>query len=79
MTQGIFYGLRPTSTALISAALLGFIKMVLFFGGNLVISGINWLNLALFLGFFAIIQLKDVHPVLVIGLGAGIGIVLNLV
>ena len=79
LTQGIFYGLRPTSAGLISAALLGFIKMVVFFGGNLVLSGINWLNLALFLGFFGLIKFKNIHPVLVIGLGAAMGMLLHLV
>lgn len=79
LTQGIFYGLRPTSTALITAALISFIKMVVFYSGQISFSGINGLNLALFLGFFAFVQRKDPHPVFVICLGALVGMVLHLV
>ncbi|HZK09459.1 MAG TPA: chromate transporter [Clostridia bacterium] len=78
LTQGIFYGLRPTSTALIAAALLGFLRMVVFLGEEIVLSGVNWLNILLFLGFFALIKTKKTHPVLVIAIGAALGMILDL-
>lgn len=79
LTKGVFYGLRPTSAALITAALLGFIKMVLFNSGLVALSEINLINLILLLAFIGLIKLKDLHPILVIALGAVLGMVFQLV
>ena len=79
LTKGVFYGLRPTSAALITAALLGFIKMVLFNSGLVALSEINLINLILLLAFIGLIKLKVLHPILVIALGAVLGMVFQLV
>lgn len=79
ITGGIFYGLRPTSAALIAAALLGFVRMVIFNSGALSLGEINWVNLAFLGGFILLIKIRDVHPILLIGLGAVLGVVFKLV
>lgn len=78
LTQGIFYGLRPTSAALIAAALLGFVRMVLFNTSELALSSLNWINLLFLLGFVILLKLRDIHPIFVIALGAGLGMIFGL-
>ena len=78
LMAAIFFGLRPTSVALITAALLGFIQMALFEGGVLSLGNLNLFYTGLFLAFIVLVQLKKVHPALIIVLGAGLGMLLKL-
>ncbi len=78
LMAAIFFGLRPTSVALITAALLGFIQMALFEGGVLSLGNLNLFYTGLFLAFVVLVQLKKVHPALIIVLGAGLGMLLKL-
>ena len=74
----VFFGLRPTSVALITSALFGFIQLTLFKGGIFSLGNFQIYNAFLFVCFFLIIQVKKVHPAYIILLGAAIGMLLKL-
>lgn len=77
-TEAIFYGLRPTSTALIAAALVGFVKMVLFHSGIVSLGGLDLKNLVFLLAFIGLLKLREIHPIGLIVLGAVFGMVFKL-
>ncbi|HPZ00119.1 MAG TPA: chromate transporter [Clostridiales bacterium] len=85
----VFRGLRPASTGLIAAAALSLFFLALFpdFSGDLLhdAAGIrgtfNLTNTLCFLGLFVCTQIpkiKDLHPILFILAGAGLGLLLQL-
>lgn len=78
LMKAIFFGLRPTSVALITSALFGFIQMTLFQGGVVNLSSISVLNTALFFLIFALVSVKKIHPAFVILFGAALGMLLKL-
>ena len=80
--QDIFYGLRPASTGLIIAAGLGVAKIV-FLRTDLLESTnvLEWLNyktILLAVGLHILMKKVEIHPILVIGISALVGIVCKL-
>lgn len=84
-----FSMLRPASTALVAAAGFGVLLVVFFniekitfdmFGnGQVIISGVNWIQILMFGCFLAAMRIfKKVHPLVFILIAAGLGIVLGL-
>ncbi len=77
IVDGVFYGLRPASVALITAAGLSVAVKVLADPGG----GVSWLALALCVGLFVLMQftpLKKIHPVVFIAASAVLGILFRL-
>ena len=76
-----FYGIRPASTALITAALIGLMAISLFgtsTAGLLHISSVNIKPLILFALLMAVTNIKkvkDLHPIVFIAASAVIGII----
>lgn len=71
--EAVFYGLRPASTALISAALITVAKMALFVP-------LNWKAIVLAAAVFALLQVKPfkkLHPILFIAAGAAAGVLFS--
>ena len=80
--KDIFYGLRPASTGLIIAAGLGVAKIV-FLNIDLlevanVLEWINYKTILLAVGLHILMKKVEVHPILVIGISALVGIVWKL-
>lgn len=79
LVQGIFYSLRPISAGLITASLAKIMQLSFFQGGQVGFGTINWISLVIFGVFFgAIVFWKRLHPILVIFVGALVGILLQL-
>lgn len=80
--QNIFYGLRPASTGLITAAFLGVAEIALLKNGGVgftfSLSSFNWPCIALALVLFFAIRRFKLHPVLAIVIAAAVGIALGL-
>lgn len=71
--EAVFYGLRPASTALITAALVTVARLALF-------SPLNWKAIALAVIIFVCMRLKvfrKLHPAVFIGISAVVGIVFS--
>ena len=81
-----FYGLRPASAGLITAALISVIQSALIFpehfADGLYLQGINWIGcaLAVVLWIFTnkIKKTKGLHPIVFIGISAIIGIIFSM-
>ena len=85
IVQSVFYGLRPASVALISAAGVEIMLYALFQMSNIYDIGslvLNWKSIALFLLVFVcsryVPKLKKLHPVVFIAASAVIGIVFQM-
>lgn len=79
LVEGIFYSLRPISVGLISAALLRIMHLSFFFSSNQLFGPVHWLAVVIFGLFFGLIRLKpQIHPILVILVGALVGVLLKL-
>lgn len=77
IVDGVFYGLRPASVALITAAGLSVAVKVLTLPGG----SVSWLALILCVGLFVLMQftpLKKIHPIAFIAVSAVLGILLQL-
>ncbi|MCI2106927.1 MAG: chromate transporter [Intestinimonas sp.] len=71
--ESVFYGLRPASTALITAALVTVAQLALF-------SPLSWKSIILAVAVFVCLRIKPLkkfHPAVFIGLSAIIGIVFS--
>ena len=72
-----FYGLRPASAAMITAAGLAVVRVTFFAGGVLSLAALSWkavvLAAALLVLTRAIKQTKGLHPIVWIGLSALVG------
>lgn len=77
-----FYGLRPASTGLITAAGLGVVVSNLFPAGVAALSAFNWkgliLGVALWLLTNKVNKTKKLHPIAFIGLAALAGVVFSM-
>lgn len=81
-----FYGIRPASAALITAAMLDVFVMsitkvdiISIICGKLESFSMNWIALAMFCVFVVlVVKLKKVHPIVFIAVGAVLGIALKL-
>ena len=79
--QNAFAGIRPAVTGLIGAAGWALMEIVLFKGGAVAFTTINWLALILFVVFFIatmLKKLKKVHPIVFILAGAILGIIFKM-
>lgn len=83
VVQGVFKGLRPASTALITAAGLSVAKLALLhtelFTGELssIVQVINWKGIVLAVLVYAGIKKFQKHPIVYIAASAVIGIIFN--
>lgn len=80
IVQGVFEGIRPGVTALITAAVIGLfgVTLVTVESGGVVF---HWIEIAIFAVSFGLMQikpLKKLHPLVWIALGAAAGILLKL-
>lgn len=82
VVDGVFYGLRAASVALITAALLQVAEIALLrTGGEGVPTGVNWMAAALAAVIFVLIRytpLKKLHPICFIALSAAVGVALQM-
>lgn len=86
IVDGIFYGLRPASAALVAAALLEVAATALLTGAawtgwKAVFSFIRWEAVVLFAVIFLLIRftpLKKLHPIVFIAASAVVGVLLQL-
>ena len=81
MVQSAFRGLRPAAAGLIAAACASVAVGVLFLAGLLAFHALNPKTWGLFLGLLVMMslpRLKKLHPVVFIGIGAAIGILLQM-
>ncbi len=81
--QNIFYGLRPASAGLIIAAGLGVAKIVflhteLFQTTANILEWLNYKTILLAVGLHIFMKKVEVHPILVIGIAAVVGVVFQL-
>ena len=81
--KDIFYGLRPASTGLIIGAGLGVAKIVFFHIETIqttanVWEWFNYKTIVLAVGLYIFMKKANVHPVLVIGIAAVAGVILQL-
>lgn len=81
--QNAFYGLRPASTGLITAAGIQVVLTNLVdLSGGIVLSGINWKGLILGVGLWLLSNrvkaTKKLHPIAFIGMAAVAGIVFQM-
>ena len=77
--QAIFYSLRPISAGLIAASLARIMQISFFDAGVIGFAQLNVAALLIFMGFFGVIRLKpQIHPILVILIGAAVGVLLKL-
>ena len=78
--DGVFYGLRAASVALITAALLQVAEIALLGGGGAALA-VDWVAVALALAVFLLVQyspLKKLHPICFIALSALAGVVFQM-
>ena len=82
VVDGVFYGLRAASVALITAALLQVAEIALIStGAEGITVGVNWVAVILAVAIFILIQytpLKKLHPICFIALSAVVGVVLQM-
>ncbi len=82
VVDGVFYGLRAASVALITAALLQVAEIALIStGAEGIPVGVNWVAMILAVAIFILIQytpLKKLHPICFIALSAVVGVVLQM-
>lgn len=81
VVDGVFYGLRAASVALITAAMLQVAQIALVATGEAGTFAVNWTAVALALAIFVLIQftpLKKLHPICFIALSAVVGVVLKM-
>ncbi len=80
--ESAFYGLRPASTGLIAAAGLSVLFANMFLGGEIAIAFFNWkgliLAVALWLMTNIIPKVKNLHPIVFIGISAAVGIIFSM-
>ena len=80
--KDVFYGLRPASTGLIIAAGLGVAKIVFLHTDLLEVANVfEWLNyktILLAVGLHFLMKKVEIHPILVIGISALVGILWKL-
>ena len=79
--QDAFAFMRPAVTGLIAAAGFSVLKIALLKEGEGFFASINWIAVAMFVIVFILTQLKQlkkIHPVAFIGLGAVVGILLRM-
>ena len=80
--KDVFYGLRPASTGLIIAAGLGVAKIVFLHTDLLetanVLEWLNYKTILLAVGLHFLMKKVEIHPILVIGISALVGIVWKL-
>ena len=78
--DGVFYGLRAASVALITAALLQVAEIALLGGGGAALA-VDWVAVILALAVFLLVQyspLKKLHPICFIALSALAGVVFQM-
>ena len=78
--DGVFYGLRAASVALITAALLQVAEIALLGGGGAALA-VDWVAVVLALAVFLLVQyspLKKLHPICFIALSALAGVVFQM-
>ncbi len=77
-----FYGLRPASTGLIAAAGLSVLFANMFLGGEIGLAFFNWkgLILAVILWLLTNIvpKVKNLHPIVFIGISAAVGVIFSM-
>ncbi len=77
-----FYGLRPASTGLIAAAGLSVLFANMFFCGEIGLAFLNWKGLALavilWLMTNIIPKVKNLHPIVFIGISAVVGVIFSM-
>lgn len=79
LVEGIFYSLRPISAGLIAAALAKIMQLSFNLVGSNPLGAISWRSVLIFLLFFGAVQFwKRLHPILVIFIGALVGVLLQL-
>ncbi len=79
--DGVFYGLRAASVALITAAMLQVAQIALIATGTAGAVTINWVAVVLALAIFVLIQftpLKKLHPFCFIALSAVVGVIFQM-
>lgn len=77
--QDIFYGLRPAVCAMIASAGLGIFISTMFENGKITFSMIQWIDLIIFIALILFTQkFKKLHPIVLICIGAALGIILQL-
>ena len=79
--DGVFYGLRAASVALITAAMLQVAQIALVATGEAGTFAVNWTAVVLALAIFVLLQftpLKKLHPICFIALSAVVGVVLKM-
>ena len=75
LVKDIFYGLRPAVVGMLFASVLSVVESSLF-GGNF-LNGVDWRYIVLFAVLvFGIFKFKK-HPILYIGIGAVVGMILK--
>ncbi len=77
-----FYGLRPASTGLIAAAGLSVLFANMFLGGEIGLAFFNWkglvLAVVLWLMTNIIPKVKNLHPIVFIGISAIVGVIFSM-
>ncbi len=77
-----FYGLRPASTGLIVAAGLSVLFANMFIGGQIALALFNWKGLILAVALWTmsniIPKVKNLHPIVFIGISAVCGVVFSM-
>lgn len=77
--DSVLSSLRPAVVALIAAAGLSILGLVLFGGGPIEITNVNWIGAGTFLAAFVVLRKLKWNPILVMSLCGAAGLVLNLI
>lgn len=81
LVNDAFKGMRPVVAGLISAAAWSMLKLSVFRGEGSLFASVDWLCLALFVGFVVVMNIKKIkklHPICFIIAGAVLGLALGL-
>ncbi len=82
LVNNAFYGLRPASTGLIAAAGLSVLFANMFLGGEFALEFFNWkgliLAVVLWLMSNVIPKVKNLHPIVFIGVSAVVGVMFSM-
>lgn len=81
LVQNMFAFMRPAVAGLIAAAGFAVLKIALFKGGELLLSSVSWIAVALFAVMVVLLHLKPLkklHPIVFIAAGAVFGILFSM-
>ncbi len=81
LVQNMFAFMRPAVSGLIAAAGFSVLKIALFTKADTFLASINWVAVAFYAVLLALIHLKPlkkVHPIVFIGIGAVVGVLLKM-